>query len=358
MTRGGGPTIGSTGPEPAAGWTGCTLVRGSNFFKNSSRRIQYDRHKYNAVPRQRAGMNTRVVGDEAPSGHLFPAETLRACFPALRRAEPFIFFDNAAGAQIPQTVLDAVNRHLIDHNVQRGGRYPQSIAVDVAIASARASVGAFINARRPEEIAFGMNATSFIRLISLAIGQALAYAMRLWSLISTTKPMCRPGWCWKAWAKFLWWKMRGDKRGAKSSGGAQLLVAHLPPEEFRPHVFQHQPGRHIGFVVEIRDHNLMAYAERLWSRISTTKPMCRPGWCWKAWGRNSSGGRCATTAVCIPRIWRLSCRRGRDWLRARRQERRQILGMQTAVVAHLPPEEFRPHAFQHQPDTLLRGRDP
>ena len=88
-------------------------------------------------------MNTRFVSDRAPCG--FPAETLRAHFSALRRAKPFIFFDNAAGAQIPQTVLDAVNPHLIDHNAQRGERYPRSIAVDAAIASARASLGNVLN---------------------------------------------------------------------------------------------------------------------------------------------------------------------------------------------------------------------
>src|SRR5207253_1965006 len=96
----------------------------------------------------------------------------RAQFPALTRGNA-IFFDNGAGAQVPQMVLDAVNRHLVDHNVQRGGRYPQSVAVDASIAHARASVAMFVNARRAEEIAFGMNATSFIRLVSLAIGQTL-----------------------------------------------------------------------------------------------------------------------------------------------------------------------------------------
>src|SRR5271167_2962526 len=108
-------------------------------------------------------MQTSTAG----KSNIFPAEALRAQFPALQRAGNFVFFDNAAGAQVPQSVLDAVNRHLLDHNVQRGGRYPQSIAVDATIARARASVAAFVNARRPEEIAFGMNATSFIRLISL-----------------------------------------------------------------------------------------------------------------------------------------------------------------------------------------------
>ena len=38
----------------------------------------------------------------------FPVESLRAAFPALNLSPPFIFFDNAAGAQIPQVVFDAV----------------------------------------------------------------------------------------------------------------------------------------------------------------------------------------------------------------------------------------------------------
>ena len=141
----------------------------------------------------------------------FPAESLRAQFPALQRAGSFIFFDNAAGAQIPQSVLDAVNRHLIDHNVQRGGRYPQSIAVDETVARARESVAAFINAPRAEEIAFGMNATSFIRTISLAIGLGLGERNEIIvtdldhaANVETWLALERMG------AKFVWWKMRAD----------------------------------------------------------------------------------------------------------------------------------------------------
>jgi len=141
----------------------------------------------------------------------FPAESLRKQFPALQHAGAEIFFDNAAGAQVPQTVLDAVNFHLIDHNVQRGGRYRQSMAVDETIARARASVAAFVNARRPEEIAFGMNATSFIRLISLAIGQTLDERNEIIitdldheANVATWLVLERMG------AKFVWWKMRDD----------------------------------------------------------------------------------------------------------------------------------------------------
>jgi cysteine desulfurase family protein (TIGR01976 family) len=156
-------------------------------------------------------MNAWMAGDSAASGAAFPVEALRSRFPALQRAGSNIFFDNAAGAQVPQMVLDAVNRHLLDHNVQRGGRYPQSIAVDATIARARSSVAAFINAPRPEEIAFGMNATSFIRLISLAIGQALGERKEIVvtdldheANVATWLALERMG------ARFVWWKMRND----------------------------------------------------------------------------------------------------------------------------------------------------
>jgi cysteine desulfurase family protein (TIGR01976 family) len=147
----------------------------------------------------------------AQASPTFPAATLRAQFPALQRAGSFVFFDNAAGAQVPQSVLDAVNLHLIDHNVQRGGRYPQSMAVDATIARARESVAAFLNAPRPEEIAFGMNATSFIRTISLAIGLTLGERNEIIvtdldhaANIETWLALERMG------AKFVWWKMRPD----------------------------------------------------------------------------------------------------------------------------------------------------
>ena len=104
----------------------------------------------------------------------FPVDDIRQRFPSLQTAGPFIFFDNAAGAQVPGSVVDAVTDHLLHRNVQRGGPYRRSRDVDAMIASARDSVAAFVNARSSDEIAFGLNATSFIRAISLGIGYTLA----------------------------------------------------------------------------------------------------------------------------------------------------------------------------------------
>jgi cysteine desulfurase family protein (TIGR01976 family) len=151
----------------------------------------------------------------------FPVESIRASFPALHREPAFIFFDNAAGAQVPQIVLDAVNEHLVERNVQRGGRYRHSQQVDATIARARESVAVFLNARDPNEIAFGMNATSFIRIVSLAIGQTLRERNEIVvtdmdheANVATWLALEREG------AKFQWWKMRDD--------------GNLHPEDLKP----------------------------------------------------------------------------------------------------------------------------
>ncbi len=147
----------------------------------------------------------------SPTLEAFPVERLRAEFPALQRSGHGIFFDNAAGAQVPKAVFDAVNEHMLDRMVQRGGRYPQSIAVDESIARARASVAALVNARNPDEIAFGMNATSFIRLISLAIGQSLRDRNEI--IVTDLDHEANVA-TWLALeplgARFRWWKMRDD----------------------------------------------------------------------------------------------------------------------------------------------------
>ncbi len=142
---------------------------------------------------------------------VFPVEAIRAGFPALKRSSPFVFFDNAAGAQVPQIVFDAVNHHLLECNVQRGGRYAKSREVDATIDRARKSVAELLNANDPREVAFGMNATSFIRIVSLAIGQSLCGRNEIVvtdmdheANVATWLALEREG------AKFRWWKMRED----------------------------------------------------------------------------------------------------------------------------------------------------
>jgi cysteine desulfurase family protein (TIGR01976 family) len=146
----------------------------------------------------------------------FRPSTVRDRFPALGRAGSFVFFDNAAGAQAPDTVLEAVSDHLLERHVQRGGPYRQSREVDAMIARARESVAAFVNARGADEIAFGLNATSFIRSISLAVGQTLASRPEIVvsdldheSNVATWLALERAG------ARIVWWRARVGRDGAR-----------------------------------------------------------------------------------------------------------------------------------------------
>jgi cysteine desulfurase family protein (TIGR01976 family) len=141
----------------------------------------------------------------------FPISWVRQSFPALNAADHFVFFDNGAGAQVPQTVLNAVQDHLLARNVQRGGRYRRSREVDAAMQRARESVAIFLNAREPAEVAFGMNATSFIRLVSLAISETLGERREIIvtdldheANVATWLALQARG------AEIRWWKMRPD----------------------------------------------------------------------------------------------------------------------------------------------------
>jgi selenocysteine lyase/cysteine desulfurase len=144
----------------------------------------------------------------------FPVDRVRDRFPALKRAGSFIYFDNAAGAQAPRSVLDVTARHLLDFNVQRGGRYPKSVEVDRVIWSAREKTALLLGASDPREVAFGMNATSFIRMVSLAIGQTLEPGRS--EIVVTDLDHDANVATWQALrpmgARIVWWRMREDHR--------------------------------------------------------------------------------------------------------------------------------------------------
>src|ERR1044072_4605192 len=141
----------------------------------------------------------------------FPVDEIRALFPAIQKAGDFIFLENAGGPQVPQSVVDAVANHLVDFNVQRMAKYEHSQCVDRNLEEARESVGLLVNAYRPEEISFGLNATSFIRLVSLGIAKLLGERNEIVvtdmdhdANIATWLALEADG------AKVVWWRMRED----------------------------------------------------------------------------------------------------------------------------------------------------
>ena len=154
-------------------------------------------------------MAKRQTTTPPPRRNSFPVDELRAQFPAIQRAGEFIFLENAGGSQVPQTVIDAVTSHLIDNNVQRMAKYRHSQGVDQKLQDARESVAMLVNAIRPEEISFGLNATSFIRLVSLGIAKMLQTRNEIVvtdldhdANIATWTALEEYG------ARIVWWRMR------------------------------------------------------------------------------------------------------------------------------------------------------
>jgi cysteine desulfurase / selenocysteine lyase len=100
----------------------------------------------------------------------------RADFPALDQRvhdRPLVYLDNAATAQKPRAVIDAVVRfyETQNANVHRGVHVLSERATD-AYEGAREKVRAFLNAASASEIVFTRNATESINLVARAWGDA------------------------------------------------------------------------------------------------------------------------------------------------------------------------------------------
>ena len=104
----------------------------------------------------------------------FDVQTIRADFPILSRqvyGKPLVYLDNAASAQKPKPVLDAMMKSYTEEyaNVHRGLHFLSNAATQ-AFEDARESVRRFINAPSTSQIVFTRNATEAINLVAQSFG--------------------------------------------------------------------------------------------------------------------------------------------------------------------------------------------
>lgn len=106
---------------------------------------------------------------------LDPSE-LRARFPALARTgedgRPIVYADAPGGSQVPDTVVEAIARHLRSGISNTHGAFPASEETDLLIAEARAAA-ADVTGADPGEIVFGPNATTLLLHLSRSFGRTL-----------------------------------------------------------------------------------------------------------------------------------------------------------------------------------------
>lgn len=112
---------------------------------------------------------------------MFSEETLqsiRSQYPILQRTingYPLVYLDNAATAQAPRCVVDAINEMYFSHraNVHRGVHTLSQEATDL-VENTRQLVRQFINAESVEEIVFTRGTTEAINLVAASYGQRLS----------------------------------------------------------------------------------------------------------------------------------------------------------------------------------------
>src|SRR5271157_6114318 len=106
---------------------------------------------------------------------VYDVESVRRDFPALGLqvyGKPLVYLDNAASAQKPQAMLDALMKAYTEEyaNVHRGLHYLANAATE-AYEGARERVAKFLNAPSHEQIIFTKNATEAINLAAQSFCQ-------------------------------------------------------------------------------------------------------------------------------------------------------------------------------------------
>jgi cysteine desulfurase/selenocysteine lyase len=107
----------------------------------------------------------------------FDVEAIRAQFPILQRqvhGKPLVYLDNAASAQKPRAVIDAMVARMTGSyaNVHRG-LHTMANETTEAYEAARASVAGFLNAESPASIVFTKGGTEAINLVASSFGLGL-----------------------------------------------------------------------------------------------------------------------------------------------------------------------------------------
>ena len=100
---------------------------------------------------------------------------VRQQFPSLQtqvNGQPAAFLDGPAGTQVPQQVIDAIQKYLLHDNANTCGAFATSRRNDAMIAGARQSMADFFHCA-PDEVSFGQNMTTITFALARAIGREL-----------------------------------------------------------------------------------------------------------------------------------------------------------------------------------------
>lgn len=102
----------------------------------------------------------------------FDVTAIRTQYPMMGDGKP-IFFDNPAGTQVPERVIEAVSHYYRTMNANSGGAFATSQRSDAMVQATREKVADFLNAPDSSEIVLGPNMTTLNFGLSRALAKTL-----------------------------------------------------------------------------------------------------------------------------------------------------------------------------------------
>jgi cysteine desulfurase family protein (TIGR01976 family) len=106
--------------------------------------------------------------------HAFDVASSRSQFPALALKDggaPRVYFDNPAGTQVPQQVIDRTVECLATKNANLGGYFSTTVQAGELVDLAHQACADFYNAASASEIVFGQNMTTLTFHMSRCLGR-------------------------------------------------------------------------------------------------------------------------------------------------------------------------------------------
>ncbi|MBK1869317.1 cysteine desulfurase-like protein [Taklimakanibacter albus] len=104
----------------------------------------------------------------------FSLDSLRAQFPSLSLKDdgkPRVYFDNPAGTQVPQRVIERTLEALVNKNANLGGYFTTTVAAETLVNEAHQAMADFYHAGSAREIVFGQNMTTLTMHMSRCLGK-------------------------------------------------------------------------------------------------------------------------------------------------------------------------------------------
>jgi selenocysteine lyase/cysteine desulfurase len=106
----------------------------------------------------------------------FSIDAVRSQFPALALNDDGkrrIYFDNPAGTQVPQQVIERATKAMIEQNANLGGFFVTTRKAQQLVDQVRIAAAQFYNAPSPSEIMFGANMTTMTLAMSRNLQKSL-----------------------------------------------------------------------------------------------------------------------------------------------------------------------------------------